>query len=69
MTYEKFPQDVKSWRKILIDDGKLVLEVLKPTKKIPPKNTYNTRWTTKLEKRVNLPNTDVSLPALYRKRY
>jgi pyruvate kinase len=33
MTYEKFPQDVKVGEKILIDDGKLVLEVFETNEK------------------------------------
>ncbi|MFX5142081.1 pyruvate kinase, partial [Acinetobacter baumannii] len=33
MTYEKFPQDVKVGERILIDDGKLVFEVIETNQK------------------------------------
>jgi pyruvate kinase len=34
MTYQQFPQDVKVGERILIDDGKLVLEVTETNEKI-----------------------------------
>ena len=64
MTYQNFPKDVKVGEHILVDDGKLLFEVIA--------TDNNTNVTTKVlrggklksKKGVNLPNTNISLPAL-----
>lgn len=64
INYERFPQDVKSGEKILLDDGKLHLEVIS--------NDGHEEVTCKViqggklssNKGVNLPNTQISLPSL-----
>jgi pyruvate kinase len=64
MTYERFPLDVKIGENILIDDGKLVLEVTATN----GKDLVNARVIQggpfSSKKGVNLPNTTISLPAL-----
>lgn len=67
MTYEKFPQDVKVGEKILIDDGKLVLEVIETNEKDTVKAKTIQGGPLSSKKGVNLPNTNVSLPALTEK--
>jgi len=67
MTYQNFPKDVKVGEHILVDDGKLLFEVIA--------TDNNTNVTTKVlrggklksKKGVNLPNTKISLPALTEK--
>ena len=67
MTYQNFPKDVKAGEHILVDDGKLLFEVIA--------TDGNTEVTTKVlrggklksKKGVNLPNTNISLPALTEK--
>ena len=67
MTYQQFPQDVKVGERILIDDGKLVLEVLETNNidTVTAKTIQGGPLSSK--KGVNLPNTNVSLPALTEK--
>lgn len=67
MTYQKFPQDVKVGEKILIDDGKLVLEVTETNEKDTVKAKTIQGGPLSSKKGVNLPNTNVSLPALTEK--
>ena len=67
MTYERFPQDVKVGEKILIDDGKLVLEVIETNEKDTEKAKTIQGGPLSSKKGVNLPNTNVSLPALTEK--
>lgn len=67
MTYERFPQDVKVGEKILIDDGKLVLEVIETNEKDTVKAKTIQGGPLSSKKGVNLPNTNVSLPALTEK--
>lgn len=67
MTYQKFPSDVKVGERILIDDGKLVLEVIETNgiDMVKAKTIQGGPLSSK--KGVNLPNTNVSLPALTEK--
>ncbi|MBW8362001.1 MAG: pyruvate kinase [Kaistella sp.] len=67
MTYQQFPQDVNVGERILIDDGKLVLEVLETNRidTVRAKTIQGGPLSSK--KGVNLPNTNVSLPALTEK--
>ena len=67
MTYQKFPQDVKAGERILIDDGKLVLEVIETNEKDTVKAKTIQGGPLSSKKGVNLPNTNVSLPALTEK--
>lgn len=67
MTYQQFPQDVKPGERILIDDGKLVLEVIETNSKDTVKAKTIQGGPLSSKKGVNLPNTNVSLPALTEK--
>lgn len=67
MSYELLPRDVIPGETILIDDGKIKLEVLSTNKKdrVITKVIYGGPLTSK--KGVNLPNTKISLPSLTEK--
>ena len=67
MTYPQFPQDVKPGETILIDDGKIVLEVESTNKdnEVVAKVVHGGTLSSK--KGVNLPNTQISLPCLTKK--
>lgn len=67
MTYEKFPQDVKVGERILIDDGKLVFEVIETNNVDTVRAKTIQGGPLSSKKGVNLPNTNVSLPALTEK--
>ena len=67
MTYQEFPNDVKVGERILIDDGKLVLEVTETNLKDTVKAKTIQGGPLSSKKGVNLPNTNVSLPALTEK--
>ena len=67
MTYQDFPRDVQKGEQILVDDGKLLFEVIDTDRdktviaKILRGGSLNSK------KGVNLPNTKISLPALTEK--
>ncbi|MDO4762948.1 MAG: pyruvate kinase [Flavobacteriaceae bacterium] len=67
MTYERFAQDVKVGERILIDDGKLVFEVVETNGKDIVKAKAIQGGALSSKKGVNLPNTQISLPALTEK--
>lgn len=67
MTYEKFPQDAKPGERILLDDGKLIFEVVSTDKKSEVKARVIQGGPLKSKKGVNLPNTNISQPALTEK--
>lgn len=67
MTYERFAKDVKVGEKILIDDGKLVFEVIETNEKDLVKAVAIQGGALSSKKGVNLPNTQISLPALTEK--
>lgn len=67
MTYQMFPQDVQVGERILIDDGKLVLEVLETNGIDTVKAKTIQGGPLSSKKGVNLPNTKISLPALTEK--
>ncbi len=67
MTYEKFPQDAKPGERILLDDGKLIFEVVSTDKKTQVKAKVIQGGPLKSKKGVNLPNTAISQPALTEK--
>jgi len=67
LTYQEFPKDVKAGELILIDDGKLQLEVLSTDKKKEVKVKVLHGGPLSSKKGVNLPNTRISLPCLTEK--
>ncbi len=67
MTYKEFPKDVQAGEKILIDDGKLELEVLATDRDKEVKTVVTHGGLLSSRKGVNLPNTKVSLPSLTEK--
>ena len=66
MTYKNFPNDVKAGEKILLDDGKLIFEVVRTEDQAVVARVIQ-GGPFKSKKGVNLPNTAVSLPALTKK--
>lgn len=67
MSYLEFPMDVNTGDFILIDDGKLKLEVLKTNRKNSVIARVIYGGVLSSYKGVNLPNTNVSLPSLTEK--
>lgn len=67
MNYKEFPRDVNPGERILLDDGKLIFEVIKTDKKTEVEAVVIQGGPLKSKKGVNLPNTKVSLPALTEK--
>ena len=67
MNYASFPKDVNPGERILLDDGKLMFEVLSTNKKDEVKAKVIQGGPLKSKKGVNLPNTNISLPALTKK--
>lgn len=64
MSYELFAQDVEVGEKVMVDDGKLVFEVVETNKKdiVKMKTLFGGILSSK--KGVNLPDTNVSQPSL-----
>lgn len=67
MNYKAFPNDVNAGERILLDDGKLIFEVIETDKTNEVKAKVIQGGPLKSKKGVNLPNTKVSLPALTKK--
>lgn len=67
MNYETFPRDVKPGERILLDDGKLIFEVKSTNKKDEVLAEVVQGGPLRSRKGVNLPNTNISLPALTEK--
>ena len=67
MTYDQFPQDAQPGERILLDDGKLIFEVLSTDKKSEVKARVIQGGPLRSKKGVNLPNTNISQPALTEK--
>jgi pyruvate kinase len=67
MTYQSFAMDVKAGEKILLDDGKLAMEVISTNDKDEVKAKVIQGGILSSKKGVNLPNTKVSLPSLTEK--
>lgn len=67
MTYDRFPQDTKPGERILLDDGKLIFEVVSTNKKDEVTAKVIQGGPLKSKKGVNLPNTNISQPALTEK--
>lgn len=64
MTYEQFPMDVKKGELVLLDDGKITLQVISTNgnDEVEAKVVYGGDLSS--NKGVNLPNTKISLPCL-----
>ncbi len=67
MNYSQFPKDVSAGERILLDDGKLIFEVLETDLKSSVAACVIQGGELKSNKGVNLPNTKISLPALTKK--
>ncbi|WP_338355960.1 pyruvate kinase [Yeosuana marina] len=67
MTYDRFPQDANPGERILLDDGKLIFEVVSTDRKSEVKAKVIQGGPLKSKKGVNLPNTNISQPALTEK--
>ena len=67
MTYQRFPKDVKVGEQIMVDDGKLLFEVVSTDKEKSVVVKTIVGGPLKSKKGVNLPNTAISLPALTEK--
>ena len=67
MTYQNFPKDVTVGEHILVDDGKLLFEVIATDGKTTVTTQVLRGGRLKSKKGVNLPNTKISLPALTEK--
>lgn len=67
INYSQLPQDVRTGERILLDDGKLALEVISTngSSEIKAKVVYG--GTLSSHKGVNLPNTKISMPSLTEK--
>jgi pyruvate kinase len=67
MSYELFPMEVKVGEKVLVDDGKIELEVLETNLKdtVKLKVLYGDMLSSR--KGVNLPDTNISLPSVTEK--
>ncbi|MEY2949443.1 MAG: pyruvate kinase [Saprospiraceae bacterium] len=67
MSYQKFPTDVEVGERVLVDDGKLVFEVVETNKLDTVRLKAVFGGTLSSNKGVNLPNTKISLPCLTQK--
>ncbi|OXA94336.1 pyruvate kinase [Flavobacterium hercynium] len=67
MKYQNFPNDVNPGERILLDDGKLIFEIISTDKKSEVVAKVIQGGELKSKKGVNLPNTKISLPALTEK--
>ncbi|MEC8830430.1 MAG: pyruvate kinase, partial [Bacteroidota bacterium] len=67
MTYNHFPKDARPGERILVDDGKLIFEVVSTNQTNEVKAKVIQGGALKSKKGVNLPNTNISQPALTEK--
>jgi pyruvate kinase len=67
MNYQNFPRDVNPGERVLLDDGKLIFEILETDHKQKVRARVIQGGPLKSKKGVNLPNTNISLPALTEK--
>ena len=67
LSYKDFAKDVKKGDRVLVDDGKLIFEVISTNKKdeVKLRNLQGGKLSSK--KGVNLPNTKISTPSLTKK--
>lgn len=64
ITYDTFPQDVRAGEKVLVDDGKIMLEVISSNFKDEVTLKIIHGGVLSSKKVVNLPNTKISQPSL-----
>lgn len=67
MSYQEFARDVENGERVLVDDGKLVFEVVDTNKQDRVKLKVVHGGILSSNKGVNLPNTKVSLPSITQK--
>ena len=67
MTYQNFPKDVEAGEQILVNDGKLLFEVTHTDRDKTVTTKVLRGGKLKSKKGVNLPDTNISLPALTEK--
>jgi len=67
MNYEQFPRDVQKGERILLDDGKLMFEIISTNGVDEVVTKVIQGGPLRSKKGVNLPNTNISLPALTEK--
>ncbi len=67
MSYEQFARDVEVGEKVLVDDGKIELEVIETDNESTVRLKVLHGGTLSSRKGVNLPNTKISLPSLTEK--
>lgn len=67
MNYDNFPKDVKPGERVLLDDGKLIFEITTTNGKDEVETRVIQGGPLRSKKGVNLPNTNISLPALTKK--
>lgn len=67
MNYEQFPRDVQKGERILLDDGKLMFEIVSTNGVDEVVTKVIQGGPLRSKKGVNLPNTNISLPALTEK--
>ncbi len=67
MNYEQFPRDVQKGERILLDDGKLMFEIVSTNGVDEVVAKVIQGGPLRSKKGVNLPNTNISLPALTEK--
>ena len=67
INYSDFPKDVPMGEKVLVDDGKLIFKILKTNRKDLVEVKVVQGGALKSKKGVNLPNTNISMPALTKK--
>ncbi len=67
MSYEAFPKDVKAGERVLVDDGKLVFEVIETNGQDTVRLKTLHGGVLRPRKGVNLPHTKISLPCLTEK--
>jgi len=67
ISYQQFPKDVKVGERILIDDGKLGLKIIKTDQKSSVTAEFMNGGKLSSNKGVNLPNTKISMPSLTEK--
>ncbi|MDG2433510.1 pyruvate kinase [Flavobacterium sp.] len=67
MKYQNFPNDVNPGERILLDDGKLIFEIVSTDKNTEVVAKVIQGGELKSKKGVNLPNTKISLPAMTEK--
>ncbi len=67
MNYDDFPKDVKVGELVLVDDGKLIFEVVESNGDCEVQTKVIQGGILQSNKGVNLPNTKISLPALTQK--